>query len=88
MSGIVQERYSTLLLGANASVEIRSVALGGFLCKTSGTISVTRGVNQPQLIVDAHPVAAGSYYPLPFLLSAHGGSVTLAGGASGTLAVA
>lgn len=58
--------------------------IGGFVAKTAGTISVTDA--DGTLLVDAIPVAAGQYLPLPFVFrTSMGGLVTLAGGASGTL---
>lgn len=83
-----KERYAPVLIAANASFTLATNSVGGFLCKTAGTISVTR-TNQltgaSELIIDAHPVSAGLYYPLPFFLGSAGGVFTAAGGASGTL---
>lgn len=80
------ERYTAYLMGVNGSVKVTRQSIGGFLAKTAGTITVTN--DDGAVIVDAHPVSAGLYYPMPFLLQSEtGGVVTLAGGASGTLAV-
>lgn len=83
--GVVQERYTPLLLTANSTSTLTAGSLSGFLCKTAGTITVTK--NGGDVVVDAFPVAAGVYYPMPFFLGGAGGKVTLAGGASGTLAI-
>lgn len=81
----VQERYRPMLMAANATAVVKGEQVAGFLCKTTGTISVT--TNGGILTVDAVPVTAGIYTPLPFFLGINGGTVTLASGASGTLAV-
>lgn len=87
--GIVKERYAALPLGTNSSTVIKAQSIGGFLAITGGTITVTQNtdVNTSVTIINAFPVAAGVYYPLPFFLGTYGGSVTLAGGASGVLGV-
>ena len=82
----VRERYRPQPMGVGASYEVRGGQIGGFLCKTAGTLTVT--AKDGTVLVDAQPVAAGAYVPLPFLLpTSEGGTVTLAGGASGTLAI-
>jgi len=81
-----RERYTAYLMGVNASLKTTRSSIGGFLAKTAGTITIVD--DDGRTIVDAHPVSAGLYYPLPFLLQTEtGATVTLAGGASGTLAV-
>lgn len=85
-----QERYQPILVGLNGTVRIETNSVGGFLCKTAGTISISdfnEITGATVLIVDAHPVTAGVYYPLPFYLGSAGGTFTCAGGASGTLGV-
>lgn len=82
----IRERYTAYPMGVNASLKVTRQSIGGFLAKTAGTITVVN--DKGATIVDAIPVAAGLYYPLPFLLQSEtGGTVTLAGGASGTLGV-
>lgn len=83
-----KERYMPVLVAIDTSVRIGGNAIGGFLCKTPGTITLTNLAGQ--ILVDAIPVTAGIYYPLPFLLVNNGGSggvFTCAAGASGTLGV-
>ena len=86
----VRERFSPKLMAANASLEIKGPYLRGFLAKTAGTISVASkdalGTSDVTL-VDAVPVTAGIYTPIPIVVPATGYTVTLAGGASGTLMV-
>lgn len=81
----VKERYNPEVIGVNATVTLTADAVGGFLAKTAGTITVVDGAGTT--IVDAHPVTAGGYFPMPFFLQRAGGTVTTAGGASGTLGV-
>lgn len=80
-----QERYVGNIVGVNTTFPVNGNSIGGFLCKTAGTISVAS--SNGTLVVDAHPVTAGTYYPLPILLNGHLGTFTTAGGASGTLLV-
>lgn len=82
----VQERYTPIPMAANASRDLESLGLGGFICVTTGTLSVTRkdGATTTPLLT-AFPVTAGVVYGLPIYLHTRGATVTLAGGASGTL---
>lgn len=86
---ISQVRYNPLLIGANSTVKITGSRVGGFLCKTSGTLSIVRNNDDgtTTTIVDAVAVTAGAWVDIPFYLGAHGGTATTAGGAVGTLAV-
>lgn len=85
----VQERYNALVLGVNGTANVTSTGVAGFLCVTAGTLTLTRtnDVGTVITIVSALPVSAGVYVPIPFLIGSKGGTVTLAGGASGALAV-
>jgi len=85
MSGYVQERYNPQVVGVNATVGVTGASLGGFLCKTAGTVTFTKA--NGSVVIDAIPVAAGIYLPMPFHTGGHGGTFTTAGGASGTLGV-
>ena len=81
----VQERYTPEIVGVDTTIVLTSNSIGGFLAKTAGTITVVD--QQGVTIVTAFPVAAGTYYPLPFYLgSGVNATFTTAGGASGTLA--
>lgn len=81
---IVTEYYTGVLMGANTSLALtEGRRVGGFLCKVTGTITIT---NNGATVVDAVPVTAGIYTPLPFEFPRPGLVVTLAGGAAGTLA--
>lgn len=85
---IIQERYKPVVIGVNSTYSFPqgAQAIGGFLAITAGTITV---VNQlGATIINAFPVSAGVYYPLPFFIGSGTGSqatFTTAGGASGTL---
>jgi hypothetical protein len=68
--------------------------MGGFLSKTSGTITVTSFSADGSTVVtlvDAVPLTAGIYTPIPMVFPAGNAginaTVTLGGGASGTLMV-
>lgn len=81
----VKERYDPKVIGLNGTITLHADAIGGFLAKTAGTITVVDGYGTT--IIDAHPVTAGGYFPMPFYLGRAGGVITLAGGASGVLGV-
>lgn len=88
----VTERYSPVVVGVNATVASNSAnSLGGFLCVTSGVISLTnnsnlQGTSQTLTLFTNFPVQAGVYYPLPFRVNG-GYTFTAGGGASGVLGV-
>ena len=82
----IQERYKPVVLAANGTYNIPYgvQSMGGFLCITAGTLTVTN--NAGTVIVNALPVSAGVYYPIPFYLeNGQSGTVVAAGGASGTI---
>lgn len=82
----VRERYRPQLMGVNATYKVLGAQIGGFLCNTAGTITITAA--DGTVITNAQPLTAGVYTPLPFALpTAEGATVVLAGGASGTLAI-
>tara|TARA_R110002126_G_scaffold81680_3_gene201069 strand:+ start:84 stop:329 length:246 start_codon:yes stop_codon:yes gene_type:complete len=67
------------------------VGITGFLATTGGTISVSYedGGNGAAIVtvsaVQTVPIVAGGYTPIPLEFAQNGGTITLAGGASGTL---
>ena len=61
------------------------VAIGGFLCVTAGTLTLTKA--DGTVLINAFPLTAGTYVPMPFHCGP-GATVTLGTGCSGTLAVA
>lgn len=85
----IQELYKPTPMAANSSYNIPDSvqAIACFLCVTSGTITV---VDQAGVtIINAMPVTAGVYHPMPFYLgSGISGTVTTAGGASGVVGFA
>lgn len=81
----VKERYTPLVIGVNGTATTTSQQIGGFLCKTSGTITVATRDPTPVTLVNAVAVTAGIYTPIPFYVGPNGSTITLAGGASGTL---
>lgn len=83
MSSRVREAYKPVPMAANATLILGAHTLGGFIAKTTGTISIT-DTNTGTTVVDAVPVTAG--VNLPLLMNFDNGcTVVLAGGASGTL---
>lgn len=89
---ITQELYHAVPIAANATYNAPDgKGIGGFICVTAGTITVTRQQRDATVagtpVVTAFPVSAGQVYRLAFSIP-HGYVVTLAGGASGTLLTA
>jgi len=81
----VKELYTPTVIGINSFVIVGGANIGGFIAKTAGTITVTDASGA--LIIDAIPLTAGVYTPLPFTSERfRGARVQLAGGASGVLA--
>lgn len=84
MSNYVQEKYEAFVCQTGATI-FGSSGLGGFLATASGTLTITtRGGT---VKINAVPVTAGIYTPFPMVVGADGGTITLAGGATGTLFV-
>ena len=81
-------RYNPVQIGAGATVQITRTSIGGFLCTTSGTLTVVKhdGDGTTTTIINGLPVTAGNWVDLPFYLP-FGGTATSAGGAIGVLAV-
>lgn len=82
----IKERYAPKVVAANSTVTIDNSNVGGFICTTGGTITLTRE-SPSDTLINAMAVTAGTYYPLPIYLGHNGGSFTTAGGAVGLLLV-
>jgi len=82
---VIKERYTPITVAANTTVPFTSSEIGGFLCIAAGTLTITRA--DGTVVVNALPVSAGVYYPLPFYIGLNGGSVTTASSASGVLGI-
>lgn len=92
MSQPVQESYGPRPMAANAAgviVGSNGGAIGGFLCVVSGTVTLNFGSdNTGTTFVDAVPVTAGVFLPMPFEIPPGSYAyATLAGGAKGTFAI-
>jgi hypothetical protein len=79
----IKEHYNAKPMAANATAKC-GVSIAGFLCTVSGTLTVTDG--DGTVLVNTLPVTAGTWTRIPLLANTSAGlSVTLAGGAAGTL---
>lgn len=94
MSHNVREGGRPQPIAANGTATLGGNHIMGFLAVISGTLTVvvkdgSSGSVQSVTVVDAVPVTAGVYTPIPFSWPAvpQGIIVTLAGGAKGTLFV-
>jgi hypothetical protein len=84
MSSTVREQFRAQNMAANSSYSIGGPRMGGFIGKTAGAITVTDA--NGTVLVDAVPIIAGVTIPIPItFITGAGGTVTLSGGASGTL---
>lgn len=82
-----REAYRPQPMAANSSFTVKSQYLGGFLATVAGTLSIVE-VASGTTVVSALPVAAGAFVRLAIMFAtAEGGTVTLAGGAAGTLLI-
>jgi hypothetical protein len=73
-------------MAANTSYRVQGSSVQEFLCTVSGTLTVTDA--DGTVHVDAIPVTAGVDLNLKFFFNTNmGGTVSLAGGAAGTLLV-
>lgn len=76
------EHYNAKPMAANAS--IKTAAVAGFLCTVAGTLTITDA--DGMVLLNAFPVAAGSFTRIPLFANTSAGmTVQLAGGAAGTL---
>ena len=87
MSGNFRERFSPRPIGVNGSYVVQGTHIGGFLCTVAGTLSISAAdaTGAAVTYVNALPVAAGQYVKIPMEVTAAPITVTLAGGAAGTL---
>lgn len=77
------EHYNAKPMAADSSRKC-GPHIAGFLCTTSGTLTVTDA--DGTVLVDALAVTAGTWTRIPlFFASSAGGTVALGGGAAGTL---
>lgn len=82
---IVKERYNPRVMAANSSATLAGPSIGGFICTVSGALTIVDNVGNA--LVTAFPVTAGVFHPLPIFIGNSGGTITLSGGAAGTLVV-
>jgi hypothetical protein len=80
-----QEKYTPLVLGVSSTTVVPGASsIGSFLAVTAGTITLTK--LDGTVVLNAFPVAAGQVAYINLRVG-HSFTVTLAGGASGTLGV-
>lgn len=80
----VRESFSAIPMAANVARQIGGASIGGFLAVTTGLLTLTDA--DGTVLVNLVPVTAGVYTPIPFRFrTSAGGTITLSGGASGTL---
>jgi hypothetical protein len=78
-----KESYAAHPIAANGTYKC-GASIAGFLCTVAGTLTVTDG--DGTVLVNALPVAVGPFIRIPlFFRTTQGNTVTLAGGAAGTL---
>lgn len=78
--------YNPRPIGVNSTIKLANGKVGGFACTVSGTLTLKDGSGNTFL--NAMPVTAGQWHPLPFVFTPGDQAVaTTGGGASGTLGV-
>ncbi len=89
MSLNVKERYAAQLVPVDTAVRLTSDSVGSFYAVTAGTITITAdpdfGIPGAITLLNLFPVTAGQVVELKMYLSKTGGTLTTAGGASGTV---
>lgn len=86
MASPVNEVTTAKALGANGSYTLPpGGVICGFLCTTTGTITVVDSANNT--MVAPFTCSAATWYPMPFACPI-GATVTCSNGAAGTLGVA
>lgn len=75
-----------VVVGVTTTVPFTGSAACTFMAVTAGTITITDA--NGTVLLNAFPVAAGSWLELDMFVGVNGGTITTAGGASGTLTVA
>lgn len=81
--GQSKEHYAAHPMAANAS-RFCGVSISGFIAAVAGTLTVTDA--DGTVLLDAVPVATGVFLRIPLIANTSAGcTVTLAGGAKGTL---
>lgn len=87
--GNFRERFSPRPIGVNGTLDIQSTHIGGFLPTVGGTITITAkdATGATTTYLNACPVTAGVWVKIPMEITAPPITVTLAGGAAGTLFV-
>lgn len=79
----IRENFNGRPIAANGTMKT-GMMIAGFLPTVSGTLTATD--DDGTVLVSAVPVTAGIYVRIPLAFhSTSGGSITLAGGAAGTL---
>jgi len=82
------DKGKPLAVGAGATVDFDSSCVVGFLCTTSGNITISRrdkdGVTT---LVNALSVTAGAWVDIPIIIGSPQGRVVSAGGAIGVLVI-
>ena len=75
-----------LVVGAGDTVTIRGAFIQGFICTTTGTITINRteANGSSTTLVNALPVTAGQWVDIPMYLGINGGTIVSAA-AVGTL---
>jgi hypothetical protein len=79
------QRYTPVLIAAGGTASGGWAGIGSFICKTTGTITVTDG--NGATVIDAFPVTQGNVYEFNIYLQGRKGTVALTT-AAGTLTVA
>lgn len=80
MSTYDRLRYDPIVVAAGATVQITRSSIGGFVCTTTGTITLVRndGNGATTTLLNALPVTEGQFIHLPIYLGNAGATLTSA----------
>jgi hypothetical protein len=82
----VREGFRPQPMGADSSITVAGTGISGFLPVTAGTISVVDA--DGTTVLNAYPLSAGVFSKIPIYFNFAGNkTITLGGGASGTLLI-
>lgn len=79
----IHENYLASKLAASGQITLRPCKLGGFMCSTSGTVTLRNGNDSGTIVVATFPVTAGVWHACPLYFGS-GCYADLASGATGT----
>ncbi len=73
------------VVGVNTTITFSGSGVARFLAITAGTVTIKNSAGTT--LLNAYPVTAGSWHEFNMFVDTNGGTITTAGGASGTATI-